>query len=64
MCRETAVQTESNKQGLIDSVPVREPSFVVSHPQYGVFTTTNFSKIDAMSRLKGGCGQDWPPHIL
>jgi len=58
----TAAQTKRDKQRLIDSVPVRKAPLVVSHPEHGVRTRENFSEIRAAGRLKGGCGQDWPPH--
>ena len=64
MSRKTAVQTEGDKQGLIDGVPVRKSPLVAPHPPSGVWTQENFSKSSWTSRLKGGCGQDWPPHTL
>ena len=63
MGRETSVLAKSDKQGLIDSVPVRESPFIVPHPRGCVCLRKNFSETSAMGRLKGGCGQDWPPHI-
>jgi hypothetical protein len=59
-----AVQTKRDKQRLIDSVPVRKSPLVVSHPEGGAWMQENFSETHAASRLKGGCGHDWPPHIL
>ena len=44
MCWKTAVQTERDKQGLIDSVSVRESPFVVPHPQDSIWTPENFSE--------------------
>jgi hypothetical protein len=40
----TAVQTERNKQRLIDSVPVRKSPFVATHPQDDVWTQENLSE--------------------
>jgi hypothetical protein len=40
----TAVQTERNKQRLIDSVPVRESPFSSPHPQDGVWAQEQFSE--------------------
>ena len=64
MCGKTAVQTKRDKQRLIDRVPVRKAALVVSHPEDGVRRREHFSEIRAAGRLKGGCGQDCPPHIL
>ena len=44
MCGEAAVQTKRDKQGLIDSVPVRKSPLVVSHLEGGVWTQENFSE--------------------
>ena len=44
MCRKTAMQTERDKQGLIDGVPVGKSPLVVPHPPDGVWTQENFYK--------------------
>jgi hypothetical protein len=44
MPRKTAVQAESDEQWLIDSVPVREASFVMPHPIQRVSLDGNFSE--------------------
>jgi hypothetical protein len=59
----TAVQTKSDKQSLTDSVPMRESPLVVPHLKKSAGGRKNFSEVDGTGRLKGGCGQDWPPHI-
>ncbi len=61
---QTAVQAESDNQGPIDSVPVRETPYIVPHSTGCVCLAKNFSATGATGRLKGGCGQDWPPHTL
>jgi hypothetical protein len=63
MRRKTAVQTKSDKQRLIDGVPVWESPFIMVHTKYA-WRRRKISEIYAASRLKGGCDQDWPPHIL
>ena len=62
MRRKTGVQTERDEQGLIDSFPVRESPFVIDRMVSGHKKTSQ--KNHSTSRLKGGCGQDWPPHTL
>ena len=44
MCWKTAVQTERDKQRLIDRVPVRESPFVVPHLPDGVWIQKNSQK--------------------
>ncbi len=61
--RKTAMEAERDKKRLIDSVPVREPPFIVPHSHAGVCSGKNFLEKYGASRLKGGCGQDWPPHL-
>ena len=56
------MQTERDEHRFTNCVPVWEPSFVVAHVRDSVFMWGDFSENCAASRLKGGCGQNWPPH--
>jgi len=63
MCWKTSVQPESHKHWFPDCVPVREAPFVVPHTEEPYLHGAAFLRNWVVSRLKGGCGQDWPPHI-
>ena len=57
----TAVQTESHKQRLSQDVPMGQSPFIMPHRKLvrrGAIT----SRPKLGGRLKGGCGQNWPPH--
>jgi hypothetical protein len=55
----TAVQSERHEQGLVDHVPMGQPSFIVPHTPMGC--VGDRESLIAASRLKAGCGQDCPP---
>jgi hypothetical protein len=57
----TTVQAESHKQRLSHDVPVGQSPFIMPHRKL-VWSGAITSRPKLGGRLKGGCGQNWPPH--
>jgi len=55
-----AVQSECHKQGLLDYVPMGQPSFIMPHTP--TWCVGDRETLTASSRLRVACGQDCPPH--
>ena len=60
--RQTPKQPESHEERMTNYRPVREAAFVVGHKGECSPSPEDLKKV-VPGRLKGGCGQDCPPHI-
>ena len=58
----TPMQSERDKQGLVDDVPMGQPSFIMPHTP--TWCVGDRETLTAPSRLRAGCGQDCPPSNL
>jgi hypothetical protein len=58
----TAMQSERDKQGLVDRIPMGQPPFIMPHTS--MWCAGDRETLTAPSRLKAGCGQDCPPSNL
>ena len=58
----TTVQSEGNKQALLDYVPMGQAPFVMPHTSS--WCIGGRETLAALGRLKGGCGRDCPPSNL
>jgi len=58
---QTAMQSEGDKQRLIDYVPMRQAPYIVPHT-FSLYIEGG-ETLTALSRLKAGCGQDCPHSI-
>jgi len=69
----TAMQSKSDKEGLVGSVPMGQPAFIVPHTSSWCLNGPYILNLEGgqswpqrpfrrLSRLKAGCGQYCPPH--
>jgi hypothetical protein len=58
------MQTERDKQGLLNCVKVGKPSFIMPHISisWWCIGEETLTALLQPSRLKAGCGQYCPPH--